>query len=301
MEADALRYPHVSIEIDREWRVAHVTVRGPASPAPPDGAAAQRLGDGFWPLALARELDDAILHLRFNEPEIGQLVLRTDGDTDLVLGYDALLGAEPDHWFLRETRLCLKRVLKRLDLTSRTLIALVEPGSCFAGTLLEIALAADRSVMLDGTLEGDSRPAPAIAASAVNFGAYPMSNGLTRLETRFLDDAATVARVRAAVGGPLDADAAQALGLVTLVYDEIDWADEIRIMLEERASFSPDALTGMEANLRFPGPETMETKIFGRLTAWQNWVFQRPNAAGEDGALRRYGTGVAPSYDRKRV
>jgi benzoyl-CoA-dihydrodiol lyase len=291
----------VRIEIHRSRRLAEVTVHGPAGPPPADGDAAVGQGDRFWPLAMARELDDAVLHLRFNEPELGLLVLKTAGDTTLALAHDALLEAERDHWLIREVRHYLKRVLKRVDLTSRSLIALIEPGSCFAGTLAELAFAADRSAMLEGSFEGDS-PAPAtLTSSPLNFGAYPMSNGLSRLETRFLGEPASLERARSRVGEPLEARAAAALGLVTTSYDAIDWADEIRIMLEERASFSPDALTGMEANLRFPGPETMETKIFGRLTAWQNWIFQRPNAAGEEGALRRYGTGLQPAFDRKRV
>jgi benzoyl-CoA-dihydrodiol lyase len=250
---------------------------------------------------VARELDDAVLHLRFNEPEIGQVVIRTEGCPESVAGYDRLLEAGGDDWFLREVRLLWKRVLKRLDLTSRTLIALIEPGSCHAGTLAELALAADRSVMLEGRFGGDTRPAPAIRLGVLNFGAYPMSNGLSRLATRFLGEPGSVEAARDRVGQPIEAAGAAELGLVTFTHDEVDWADEIRIMLEERASFSPDALTGMEANLRFAGPETMETKIFGRLTAWQNWIFQRPNAAGDEGALKRYGTGVQPNYDRKRV
>jgi benzoyl-CoA-dihydrodiol lyase len=281
--------------------MAELTVRGPADPPPPDGNAAVREGAAFWPLAVARELDDAILHLRFNEPELGLIVLRTAGDGPRAMAYDALLESAADHWFIRETRHYLKRVLKRLDLTSRSIIALMEPGSCFAGTLAELAFAADRSAMLEGTFKGESQQPATLTLSPLNFGAYPMSNGLSRLATRFLGEPASVDRAREQAGVPLDAATALALGLVTVTYDAIDWADEIRIMLEERASFSPDALTGMEANLRFPGPETMETKIFGRLTAWQNWIFQRPNAAGEEGALRRYGSGQKPAFDRKRV
>jgi benzoyl-CoA-dihydrodiol lyase len=250
-------------------------------------------GAAFWPLALARELDDAILHLRLNEPELGLMIFRTEGDPALVLAADALLEAHKDDWLVREIRLYLKRVLKRIDLTSRSLIALIEPGGCYAGTLAEIAFAADRSLMRDG--------GATLALSAANFGAYPMSNGLTRLQTRFLGEPDSVGAAQETIGRALDAQEADALGLITERYDEIDWDDEVRVMLEERASFSPDALTAMEANLRFAGPETMETRIFGRLTAWQNWVFQRPSAVGEHGALRRYGSGVAPDYDRKRV
>jgi len=301
IEDSGVTYRRVAIEIDRGRRIANLTISGPESVAPPDpeGAAAQ--GDAFWPLALARELDDAILHLRLNEPEIGQIVFRSAGDPNVVLSYDALLEAGRDHWLIREVRLYWKRVLKRLDLTSRTLIALIEPGSCFAGTLAEIVFACDRSAMLEGRERGDSRPAATFGLSPLNFGAYPMGNNLSRLETRFLGEPDSVGRAKARVGQLVDASTASELGLVTFTYDPVDWTDEIRIMLEERASFSPDALTGLEANLRFPGPETLETKIFGRLTAWQNWIFQRPNAAGDEGALRRYGTGLQPSYDRKRV
>ncbi len=289
---DRIDYPSVGVEIDRARRLAHVTIRGPMAPVP----GAVEAVDTFWPLAWARELDDAILHLRFNEPEIGQLVFHTAGSMAAVLQYDEFLEAHRNDWFIREVRLFIKRVLKRVDLTSRTLVALIEPDSCFAGTLAEIAFAADRSAIRDG-----GSPKPTLTLSRLNFGAYPMSNGLTRLATRFLGEPDSVTRAERLVGTPLHAEAAADAGLVTFVYDDTDWSDEIRIMLEERASFSPDALTGMEANLRFGGPETMETKIFGRLTAWQNWIFQRPNAAGDDGALKRYGTGIQPSFDRKRV
>jgi benzoyl-CoA-dihydrodiol lyase len=299
--ADRVEYDSITVAIDRAARVAHLTVTGPIAPAPGTADAAQAQGDAFWPLRAARELDDAILHLRFNEPEVGLIVFRTSGDLQRLLSYDELLDRSSDHWFLREVRLYWKRVLKRVDLTSRSLIALIEPGSCFGGTLNELALAADRVVMLAGRFDGDERPPAAIVLSALNFGAYPMANGLSRIATRFLGEPGRVTRARERAGRPLDAAAAIELGLVTFVHDGVDWADEIRIMLEERASFSPDALTGMEANLRFPGPETMETKIFGRLTAWQNWIFQRPNASGEEGALRQYGTGVQPRFDPKRV
>jgi len=301
IQPNAVRYSHVSLEMDREAGRVDITLRGP-SDAPP-GSAKQAIEQGarFWPLALARELDDAILHLRANEPELGILVFRSEGEAKNVLAYDAVLEQHKDDWFINETRLLLKRVLKRVDLTSRSLLALIEPGSCFAGTLAEVVFAADRSVMLEGVREGDNREPATLGLSALNFGAYPMSNGLTRLETRFLADPANVDAAREEIGNPLDADAASELGLVTYVFDDIDWEDEVRIMLEERQSFSPDALTGMEANLRFAGPETMETKIFGRLTAWQNWIFQRENAVGEAGALSRYGTGLQPDYDKRRV
>jgi len=295
-EDDALTYPHVHVALDRARRRAIVTVRGP-NMLPPGLAGIHAAGAGFWPLAMAREMDDAILHLRLNEPTLGLIVLRTQGDPARVLASDALLEEHKQDWLVREVRLLLKRVLKRLDMTSRSLVALIEPGSCFAGTLAELAFAADRSVMFASR----GPDAPSMALSALNFGAYKMSNGLTRLATRFLGDPGGVDRAQRAIGTALDAAAAQELGLVTFAYDETDWDDEVRLMLEERASFSPDALTAMEANLRFAGPETMETRIFGRLTAWQNWIFQRPNAAGEVGALKLYGSGTRPNFDRERV
>jgi benzoyl-CoA-dihydrodiol lyase len=258
-------------------------------------------GASFWPLQLARELDDAILHLRINELETAMIVFKTVGDVDRVLAYDAFLGANKHHWLANEIHHYWKRVLKRIDVTSRTLVALVEPGSCFAGTLAELVLAADRSYMLLGQRTGDNRPPATMALNSFNFGAYPMSNGITRLESRFLADPADIERVRAETGKPLDAQAAEELGLVTFALDDIDWDEEVRVFMEERASFSPDSLTGMEANLRFVGPETMESKIFARLTAWQNWIFQRPNAVGEEGALRRYGTGQKANFDMQRV
>ncbi len=268
---------------------------------PTDLAGLRAEGAAFWPLAMARELDDAILHLRLNEPMLGILTLRTKGRPEAVLAGDALLDANAGDWLVREIRLLLKRVLKRLDLTSRSLIALIEPGSCFAGTLAELAFAADRALMFAGTRAEDDRSPASLCLSPLNFGAYPMSNGLTRLATRFLGEPDSFRQAEAAIGEALDSDGADALGLVTGAYDEIDWDDEVRLMLEERASFSPDALTAMEANLRFAGPETMETRIFGRLTAWQNWVFLRPNAGSEQGALHRYGTGVQPEYEPDRV
>lgn len=296
-----LRYPHVSIEIDRGQRVATITVLGPKTAAPATLAAIVEAGVEFWPLALARELDDAILHLRFNEEEIGTWLFKTEGDADLVAQYDALLEANAGNWFVRETTLYLKRVLKRLDVTARTLLAAIEPGSCYTGTLLEIALAADQSFMLDGERPQDPRPAPAVRLTAMNFGAYVMVNGITRLTSRFLHDPTLVDSLKTSIGKPLDAAAARGAGLVTFTPDDIDWEDELRIVIEARASFSPDALTGMEANLRFGGPETMESKIFGRLSAWQNWIFQRPNAVGEKGALVLYGSGQRPDYHKRRV
>jgi len=301
VEGDTLAYRHVRVEIERERRVAKVTVAAPDSPVPASVEAARTLGASFWPLAVARELEDAILHLRFNEPAIGLWELRTEGDAQAVLEIDRFLAANQPHWLMREIRHYLKRVLKRLDVTSRSLVALIEPGSCFAGTLAELAFAADRAVMLIGTRDGDNRPPPAMVLGEANFSLYPMGNGLTRLATRFLGEPESVERARAAIGQPLEARAAEALGLVTAAFEDFDWDDEIRVMIEERTSFSPDALTGMEANLRFAGPETMETKIFARLTAWQNWIFQRPNSVGPQGALKLYGSGVKPTFDQERV
>jgi benzoyl-CoA-dihydrodiol lyase len=298
-------YTYVSASLDRDRGVAEITVLGPGEvPASIEGVHA--LGDKFWTLAMTRELDDLILDLRTNEPEIGTWVLRTRGDADLVLACDALLLANSaTDWLANEIVLYLKRTLKRLDVTSRSLIALIEPGSCFAGSLLELALAADRSYMLAGVFEDADpyTPAPRITVGPMNIGTpgpLPMGNDLTRLHTRYIGDAGALEAVEKRAGEPLEAQDAQELGLVTFAPDDIDW-DEVRIALEERASFSPDALTGLEANYRFAGPETMETKIFGRLTAWQNWIFTRPNASGPDGALVAYGTGKRADFDRKRV
>jgi benzoyl-CoA-dihydrodiol lyase len=301
VDPDGLAYPYVAVQFARDQRIATVTLHGPdkAPPTTIDEMVAR--GSLFWPLQLARELDDVILDIRFNELDIAVLIFKSEGDTERVVAYDRFLEVNREHWLVREIRLKWKRVLKRLDLTSRTLVALVEPGSCFAGTLAEIVLAADRSYMLSGEREGDNRPPATMTLAEANFDLYPMANGITRLSSRFLGQEAPLDRAYEALGRPLDAAAADALGLVTFAPDEIDWDDEIRIFLEERASFSADALTGLEANLRFGGPETMESKIFARLTAWQNWIFQRPNAIGEDGALRRYGTGQKPVFDTKRV
>jgi benzoyl-CoA-dihydrodiol lyase len=294
-------YSHVRVSLEREKRRANITILGPSEPLPGGVDEAHALGAEFWPLTVARELDDAILHLRLNEPELGLMVFRTIGDGEAVLAHDEFLAAHAGHWLMREITHYLKRTLKRVDVTSRSLITLIEPGSCFAGTLAELVFAADRAVMFAGVRGGDNRKPAAILLGAQNFGPYKMGNGLTRLETRFLGEPASVDAAKAQSGLALDAEAASELGLVTQIFDATDWDDEIRIMLEERASFSPDSLTGLEANLRFAGPETMETRIFGRLTAWQNWIFQRPNAVGEDGALKRYGSGQQPVYDRNRV
>jgi benzoyl-CoA-dihydrodiol lyase len=295
-ESDAaVHYSSVSLEIDRERRVATLTVRGPATPEPTNPDGILRAGDRYWPLRAFRELDDALLRLRVDEPLIGTIVLKTSGDLAAVLAVDDVLVRHQAHWLVREIVHFVKRTLKRLDLTSRSFFALVEPGSCFAGTLFELALAADRVYMLD-----DPERPNTIALSAMNAGPLTMSNGLTRLQTRFLGEPGRVAEVLAA-DAPFDAVQSLEAGLVSFAPDELDWDDEVRLAIESRAAFSPDALTGMEANLRFAGPETMETKIFGRLTAWQNWIFQRPNAVGERGALTAYGSQSRPEFDFNRT
>ena len=301
LDKDKVSYSHVDIEIDRERGLATVTVRGPSGAAPASVEAAHALGAKFWPLTVARELEDAILYLRSNEAAIGVVLFRTDGNAEAVLAHDDFLSRANGDWLMREIRHYLKRVLKRVDVTAKSFIALIEPGSCFAGTLAELAFAADRSLMLIGTREGDNRKPAVITLGAANFGFYPMGNGLTRLQTRFLGEPDTLTGLKGKTGVAVEGEEAAALGLVTAAYEDFDWDDELRVMLEERTSFSPDAMTGMEANLRFAGPETMETKIFGRLTAWQNWIFQRPNAIGEQGALKLYGSGVSPTFNKDRV
>ncbi len=293
---NSVLYEHLRVEIDRQMGAGEFYILGPESPPPKDADGIRAEGDQFWPLALARELDDAILHMRANEGDVGTWVFHTIGDSELAQAYDDLLLACADHWLAKEITLYLKRTLKRLDVSSRSLIALVEPESCFAGTLLELVLAADRCYMLDGVLEEGGEP-PTIRLSGMNFGPLPMVNGVTRAEGRFL----RTDELEEHIGRELDAEAAHELGLVTFIPDDIDWHDEVRLALEERASFSPDALTGMEANLRFGGPETLESKIFGRLSAWQNWIFQRPNASGSQGALQAYGTGARAEFDRRRA
>ncbi|CAJ92545.1 2,3-epoxybenzoyl-CoA dihydrolase [Cupriavidus necator] len=299
IEPDGYRYETVRVHVDAATRKATLTVFGPDKHQPADLAGVVAAGAQWWPLKMARELDDAILTLRANHLDIGIWVLKTDGDAAAVLAADALLQAHAGHWFVRETIGMLRRTLARLDVSSRSLIALIEADSCFAGTLLELALAADRSYMLH--LPDAPDDAPRVFVSALNFGHYPMPNGQTRLAARFYGDEAALTAVREHIGAPLDALSADSLGLITAAPDDIDWEDEIRIALEERASLSPDALTGMEANLRFGGAETMETRIFGRLTAWQNWIFQRPNAVGENGALKVFGTGNKARFDWDRV
>ncbi|HKM87463.1 MAG TPA: 2,3-epoxybenzoyl-CoA dihydrolase [Xanthobacteraceae bacterium] len=299
--ASGVDYGSLAVEFDRAGRIATITLRGPANPPPAAADAMLALGAEFWPLKLARELDDAILHIRFNEFDVAAIVFKSSGDAAAVVAYEHFLDANKDHWLVREIRHLWKRVLKRVDLTSRSLVALIEPGSCFAGTLAELPFASDRSYMLLGRRDGDNKPPATIALTEANFGPYPMANGLTRLASRFLADRSDLDAAKAEQGRMLDAESAQRLGLVTFALDDIDWDDEVRVFLEERASFSPDSLTGLEANLRFAGPETMESKIFARLSAWQNWIFQRPNAIGEEGALKRYGTGQQPVFDTRRV
>ncbi len=292
--ADGREYQHVSLKLDRAQRSADLTVRAPQNPQPTDAHEIQNLGDAWWPLAAFRELDNALLHLRANEPEIGLVCLRTTGDAENVLAVDRVLTTQRNHWLIRETLLLMARVLRRLDLTAKSFFALIEPGSCFAGSLLELALAADRTYMLN-----DSAQPIEIATSELNAGALPMSNGLTRLQSRFLAEPEQVEAVLQIAR--FDTEAADEAGLVTAAPDDLDWDDEIRLAIEERTALSPDALTGMEASLRFAGAETQDTKIFGRLTAWQNWIFQRPNAVGEHGALTNYGKPTQAKFDYKRT
>jgi benzoyl-CoA-dihydrodiol lyase len=302
-DGDTVHYPYVSARIDRSARRVDITVEGPTSPPPADAAAVVGQGVDYWPLAMTRALDDLVLHLRCNELELGTWVFRATGDPTAVLAYDDQLRELSGDWFVNEVVQYYKRTLKRLDVTSRSLIAVIDPGTAFAGLLLELALAADRQYMLVGVYEDvdpDATPAT-LTVTASNDGLFPMGNGLSRLQSRFWGHDDQLDAVRTSIGAPLDAEAADELGLVTMALDDIDFEDELRIVLEERATLSPDALTGMEANHRFVGPESLETKVFGRLTAWQNWIFVRPNASGPDGALRRYGTGRKGDYDLKRV
>jgi benzoyl-CoA-dihydrodiol lyase len=296
---DGLRYRHVHVDIDRTRRIATFTVFAPQAPQPADVASIERAGAAWWPLAMGRELDDAILWMRTNALDAGTWLLATRGDSAAVLACDAVLARHRDHWLVRETIGLLRRTLARLDVSSRTLFALIEPDSCVAGTLAELAFAADRSYML--ALPDEPGRAPGLTLSEANFGFFPMVTGRSRLDRRFHGEAAPLEAAREAIGVRLDAGQALALGLVTFTPDDIDWADEVRIALEERSSMSPDALTGMEANLRFGGAETMHSRVFGRLTAWQNWIFIRPNAVGEKGALKVYGTGEKAQFDFRRV
>ena len=297
--ADSLTYANVTVNIDRARRQATFTVKAPTVATPDSIEGIEAQGAAWWPLAMARELDDAILSMRTNELDIGTWILKTEGDAAAVLASDATLVKFKDHWLVRETIGLIRRTFSRIDVSSRSLFALVEPGSCFAGTFLELALAADRSYML--ALPDDAAKAPKLVVGEMNFGMLPMATGQSRLQRRFYEEAPAIDAIRARAGQPLDADAAFALGLVTSAPDDIDWTDEVRIALEERAAMSPDALTGMEANLRFNGKENMVTRVFGRLTAWQNWIFQRPNAVGEKGALKVYGKGEKAAFDMNRV
>jgi benzoyl-CoA-dihydrodiol lyase len=301
LEANAVKYRHVRCAIDRALGVAEITVAGPSAPPPKTVAAMHAEGAEFWPLAAARELDDLILHLRANEPAAGLWVLRTVGDAGTAEAYDRLLVDCGGDWLGREIRLLWRRTLKRLDVSSRSIFALVEPGSCFTGTLLELALAADRAYMLAGGREGENQSAASVRLTELNFGAYSTANGLSRLAMRHLGEPERVEELKGAIAKPLDAVAAEAAGLVTFTPDDIDWDDEVRVAIEERAALSGDALSGMEANLRFAGPETAESKIFARLSAWQNWIFQRPSATGAKGALQVYGTGQRAEFDKRRV
>ncbi|OAN71824.1 benzoyl-CoA-dihydrodiol lyase [Sulfitobacter sp. EhC04] len=298
---DGVTYSTVEVALNRKGARATVTIKGPDADAPADMEALVAEGAEAWILRCARELDDAILHLRNNEKELGLIEFQTQGDPEKVIAHEALLLGNKDHWLANETLQYWKRVLKRIDMTSRSLVAIVEHGSCFAGPLAELLWAVDRSYMMLEEFDGDNRHMATVTLSDGNFGTYPMGNDLTRLETRFLGTPEQVESLKGCIGEALEADGAEELGLVTYAYDDIDWEDEVRLFMEERASFSPDAMTGMEANLRFAGPETMETRIFGRLTAWQNWIFQRPNAVGKEGALQRYGSGQRGEYDMERV
>jgi benzoyl-CoA-dihydrodiol lyase len=298
---DTISYKNITCVLDRKNLAAEINIKGPEAIPEYDMEAIYKAGAEFWPLSFARDFDDLILHLRSNEHDITTWVIKTEGNPDFVEAVDKALFDNADNWLIKEIKLYLKRTFKRLDVSSRSIITLVEPGSCFTGTLLELVLAADRSYMLDGAFEGSNIAEASLRATQMNFGDLKMCNGLSRLETRFLNSEDSVQAVRSKIGQDCDAFTSEELGLVTFIPDDIDWADEVRIAIEERASYSGDALTGMEASLRFAGPETIETKIFGRLSAWQNWIFQRPNAVGNEGALKLFGTGKQANFDRKRV
>ena len=298
---DSSTYDLIEVELDRKGRTATITLKGPTEDAPADMAAFEAQGDQAYMLKLVRELEDTILHLRTNENELGLWVFKTQGDPEKFAAHEALLMGNPDHWLANETLEYWKRTLKRVDVTSRSLAAFIEHGSCFTGILAELLFSVDRTYMMEDEFEGDNRPTATIALSDANFGRFPMGNDISRLQTRFLAEPEHLESLKSSIGKALEAEDADELGLVTMILDDIDWEDEVRIFIEERASFSPDAMTGMEANLRFAGPETMETRIFGRLTAWQNWIFNRSNAVGSEGALQRYGTGVRGKYNMERV
>lgn len=301
IEVARLVYDNLTVDLDRELAMATVTIKAPSEAPPADIAGIEAQGVNFWPFAMTRDLEDAIMELRVNEKDVGTWVFKTEGESAYVEAADKALLDNAEHWLVREITLFMKRTFKRVDVSSRSLVALIEPGSCFTGSLLELVIAADRSFMLDGGFEGSNEPDATVVLTGMNFGPLVMPNGLTRLEHRFLSDPSMVDIAMENIGKPLEAVDADEIGLVTFIPDDIDWEDEVRIAIEERASFSPDALTGMEASLRFAGPETLETKIFGRLSAWQNWIFQRPNAAGDEGALRVYGSGQKASFNKQRV
>jgi benzoyl-CoA-dihydrodiol lyase len=301
IEVARLVYDNLTVDLDRELAMATVTIKAPSEAPPADIAGIEAQGVNFWPFAMTRDLEDAIMELRVNEKDVGTWVFKTEGEPAYVEAADKALLDNAEHWLVREITLFMKRTFKRVDVSSRSLVALIEPGSCFTGSLLELVIAADRSFMLDGGFEGSNKPDATVVLTGMNFGPLVMPNGLTRLEHRFLSDPSMVDIAMENIGKPLEAVDADEIGLVTFIPDDIDWEDEVRIAIEERASFSPDALTGMEASLRFAGPETLETKIFGRLSAWQNWIFQRPNAAGDEGALRVYGSGQKASFNKQRV
>jgi benzoyl-CoA-dihydrodiol lyase len=301
IEVARLVYDNLTVDLDRELAMATVTIKAPSEAPPADIAGIEAQGVNFWPFAMTRDLEDAIMELRVNEKDVGTWVFKTEGESAYVEAADKALLDNAEHWLVREITLFMKRTFKRVDVSSRSLVALIEPGSCFTGSLLELVIAADRSFMLDGGFEGSNKPDATVVLTGMNFGPLVMPNGLTRLEHRFLSDPSMVDIAMENIGKPLEAVDADEIGLVTFIPDDIDWEDEVRIAIEERASFSPDALTGMEASLRFAGPETLETKIFGRLSAWQNWIFQRPNAAGDEGALRVYGSGQKASFNKQRV
>lgn len=299
IEPNGYFYRWVDAVVDEGGRVATLTVRAPGESGPGDLADIHAAGMSWWPLAMARELEDAILMLRTNNQDVGLWLLKTKGDPKAVLAVDWLLRTLSSDWFVRETVAQIRRTFSRLDVSSRSLFALIEEGSCFAGTLAELALAADRGYMLDPA-EGEGTP-PELALSEMNFGPLVMANGLTRLATRFNGDAGKLAELKIEIGQMMGPQTALAAGLVTFAPDDLDWEDEIRLAIEGRVALSPDALTGMEANLRFAGPETLATKVFGRLSAWQNWIFYRPNAVGDKGALKLFGTGSKAQFDWKRV
>ena len=296
-----IKYKTLSVDLDREHALAEITILAPSEAPPSTLEGIHELGDAFWHLALARELDDLILHLRTNEPEISTWGFKATGSADFIEAGDKLLLEHADDWLIKEITLFLKRTLKRLDVSSRSLLSFIEPGSCFTGTILEIVLSSDRSYMLDGSFEGSNVPPAKLRITGMNLGPLPMCNGLNRIETRHLNDKQAVELIESAKGRDREAEEADELGLITFIPDDIDWEDEVRLAIEERASYSTDALTGMEASLRCVGPETLDTKIFGRLSAWQNWIFQRPNAVGEEGALNLFGTGKHANFDKKRV